>query len=84
MNANDTSIYAFDADGSSEVENNVAVNGTYDGITVDASDGLPVENNKTNSNDQGIGVYERSAGYAPDLPDAPDPPLGCPCFVPDS
>jgi len=60
LNANDTSIYAFDADGSSEVENNVAVNGTYDGITVDASDGLPVENNKTNSNDQGIGVYETS------------------------
>jgi parallel beta-helix repeat protein len=60
LSANDTSIYAFQADGSSEVENNKVVNGTFDGITVDTSNGLPVQNNQVQSNDNGVGVYATS------------------------
>jgi parallel beta-helix repeat protein len=62
LNADDTGVYAFDAGGtSSTVENNKIVNGTYDGITVDLSDGLSVQNNKVQTNDNGVGVYETSS-----------------------
>jgi parallel beta-helix repeat protein len=60
LNANDTGVYAFESDGSSEVENNKVVNSTDDGVTVDTSDGLPVQNNQVQGNDQGVGVYNTS------------------------
>ena len=57
LNANDTGVYAYQAASSSDVENNKVVNSTDDGVTVDTSDGLLVQNNQVQTNDQGVGVY---------------------------
>jgi parallel beta-helix repeat protein len=52
---NDTGIYAYVS--ATTVEKNAVVRSTYDGITVDTSQGAQVQHNKTEQNDQGIGVY---------------------------
>ena len=57
MNANDTGVYAYQSDSTSTVNNNAVVGSTFDGITLDTSTGTSVQNNRSQSNDQGVGVY---------------------------
>jgi parallel beta-helix repeat protein len=51
-----TGIYAFQSP-SPTVERNAVVRSQFDGITIDTSNGSQVHHNKTQQNDQGIGVY---------------------------
>src|SRR5207248_1369604 len=57
LHADQTAIYAFSTDSGTTVNNNGAVGSTFDGITVDTSNGVGIHNNRSLNNDQGIGVY---------------------------